>query len=122
MSSAIGVTEMRLFTMGMPYSDSSARVTGTSLLGGRRHALVDALGRDVDIGVGTAAKRQAQGDGADVEALLLDHQQRFHDLLGIDVHGRPFGWVLRNRTMSSGEGTTSGGAGRSGALATPAAR
>ncbi len=27
----MGVTEMRLFTMGMPYSDSSARVTGTSL-------------------------------------------------------------------------------------------
>ncbi len=66
------------------------------LLGGCGDAVVDAPRRDGDVRVGAAPQRQAERDGADVEALLLDHQQRLDDLLRVDVHGRPFlGGVCR---------------------------
>ena len=81
-----GVTEMRLFTMGMPYSRSICSATGTSRSAARRDVLVDAAWPSTSMsGSAQPRERQPERDGADVEVLLLTIEQCLDDLLGRDV-------------------------------------
>ena len=52
----MGVTEMRLFTMGMPYSALELLRDRHEALGGAGDAVVDARGHDLDVRVGAAAR------------------------------------------------------------------
>ncbi len=56
------------------------------LLGTRADQVVDFRGAALDVGVGALVDAHAERDGADIEILLGDHQQRLDDLLGRDVH------------------------------------
>ena len=90
---AIGVTEMRLLTIGMPYSRSIASQTGTSRSARVRDAVVHATAhRRMRVGGRALGDRDAERHRADVEVLLGDHGERLDDLLGRDAEAwRPSG-------------------------------
>ena len=84
--SAMGVTEMRLFTIGMPNSRSSCSAVGTSCSAAFVMLVVHLARHGVDIRVRAGAQVQAQRDGADVQVLLADHGKRFGDFFRGDLH------------------------------------
>ena len=67
--SAMGVTEMRLFTMGMPYSHSGCSAVGTSCSAAVVHAIVDLARAIVSMSkeIGASSQVQSERNRSDVE-------------------------------------------------------
>ena len=71
---AMGVTEMRLLTMGMPNSRSMCLAGGHQMLGAGGRSCRRSSGRQaLASAVGAVEQGDAHGDGADVQMLLVDH-------------------------------------------------
>ena len=85
-TSEMGVTDTRLFTIGMPNSASISSPVRTSRPARRQILSYTFVQLRVDVRVRAVEQGDAHGNGADVEMLLVDHGDRLQNFTAVD-HG-----------------------------------